>query len=148
MNAEVLVEVSQVNRRVKAAIEQARARTQARRQRTAEADKAYAVFLEQVATPVARQTANALKAAGLSFTVGTPGDSLRLSADRGRDDFIEFGLDTSGEEPEVVGRIRVTRGSRTMEETLPIKAGAAPSEIAEEDVLEFLVRALEPWLER
>jgi hypothetical protein len=148
MNEEALVEVSHVNRRVKAAIEQARTRTQTRRQRMAEAEKAYAVFLEQVATPVTRQLANALKAAGLSFTVGSPGDSLRLSADRGRDDFIEFGLDTSGDAPQVVGRVRVTRGSRTMEETLPIKAGAAPTEIGEEDVLEFLVRALEPWLER
>lgn len=142
------MEVSHVNRRLKAAIEQARARAQSRRQQTAEAERAYATFLEQVATPVTRQMANALKVAGLGFTVATPDGGLRLSADRGRDDFIEFDLDTSGPEPQVVGRVRVTRGSRTTDETQPVKAGASPAEIGEEDVLEFLLRELEPWLER
>jgi len=140
------VEVSHVNRRLKAAMEQARSRAQRRRQQTAEAETAFAAFLDQVATPVTRQVANALKVAGLGFTVATPGGGLRLSADRGRDDFIEFALDTSGDEPEVVGHARVTRGSRTSDDTLPVKSGAAPGEITEDDVLEFLLRALEPWL--
>jgi hypothetical protein len=140
------VEVSHVNRRLNIAMEQARARAQSRRQRTVEAEQAFLVFLEQVATPVARQMANALKVAGLAFTVATPERGLRLSADRGRDDFIEFGLDSSGDEPQVVGRVRVTRGSRTTDETLPVKTGASPADLTEEDVLEFLVRALEPWL--
>jgi hypothetical protein len=142
------VEVSHVNRRLKAALDQARTRAQSRRQRTAEAEKAYAGFLEQVATPVTRQMANALKAAGLNFTVATPEGGLQLSSDRGRDDFVAFGLDDSGAQPQVVGRVRVTRGSRTTDETMPVKAGAAPEDIGEEDVLEFLIRALEPWLER
>jgi hypothetical protein len=140
------VEVSHVNRRLKAAMEQARARAQARRQHTAEAEQGFAVFLEQVATPVSRQMANALKVAGMPFTLATPGGGVRLSADRGRDDFIEFGLDSSGDDPQVVGHVRLTRGSRTTDETLPVKAGAAPGEITEDDVLEFLLRALEPWL--
>ena len=140
------MEVSHVNRRLKAAIEHARVHAASRRQRTAEAEQAFAAFLEQVATPVTRQMANALKVAGLAFTVATPGGGVRLSADRGRDDFIEFGLDSSGDEPQVVGHVRLTRGSRTTDETLPVKAGAAPGEITENDVLEFLLRALEPWL--
>ena len=140
------MEVSHVNRRLKAAMEHARARVQSRRQRTAEAERDFAAFLEQVATPVTRQMANALKVAGLAFTVATPGGGVRLSADRGRDDFIEFGLDSSGDEPQIVGHVRLTRGSRTTDETLPVKAGAAPGAITEDDVLEFLLRALEPWL--
>jgi len=140
------VEVSHVNRRLKAAIDQARTRTQARRQRTAEAEQAFAAFLEKVATPVTRQMANALKAAGLGFTVASPDRGLRLSSDRGRDDYIEFALDTDGAEPQAVGRVRVTRGSRTSDETLPVKAGTAPEDLTDEDVLEFLLRALEPWL--
>jgi hypothetical protein len=142
------LEVSHVSRRLKIAIEVTRARAQQRRQRTAEVEKAFALFLEAVATPVTRQMANALKVAGIAFTVETPGGGLRLSADRGRDDFVEFALDTSGDRPEVVGRVSQARGSRTLDRTLPVKAGADPGAIGEEDVLEFLLVALEPWLER
>jgi hypothetical protein len=142
------VEVSQVRRRVQHAIGVARDRAQGRRQRTADAERAYQAFIRDVATPVTRQVENVLKAERYAFTVSTPGDGLRLAADRGRDDFIEFALDTGGDLPQVIGRVRRTRGSRTVEEEQPVKAGAAPDELTEEDVLEFLVHALEPWLER
>jgi hypothetical protein len=142
------LEVSQVNKRVQAAIERAKARAQARRTAAVSAEKAYAAFLETVATPVARQVANALKVAGINFTVGTPGGGLRLAAERGRDDYIELGLDTSGDQPQAVGRVSITRGSRTIDQIVPVKAGAAIEDLTDEDVLDFLVRALEPWLER
>jgi hypothetical protein len=142
------MEVSQVNKRVRSAIEDAKAKAQARRNASASADKAYAAFLESVATPIARQVANALKVAGVGFTLGTPGGGLRLAADRGRDDYIEFVLDTAGELPQASGRVSVTRGSRTLDEVRPIKPGTTIEELTEEDVLEFLVQALEPWLER
>ena len=142
------MEVSQVNKRLTIAIEQARARAQTRRQTAASAEKAYGVFLETLATPVARQVANALKVAGIAFTLGTPGGGLRLAADRGRDDFIEFVLDASGDMPQAAGRISLSRGSRTIDEVVPVKPGAVIEELTEDDVLDFLVRALEPWLER
>lgn len=142
------MEVSQVNKRVRSAIEDAKAKAQARRNAAASADKAYAVFLETVATPIARQVANALKVAGVGFTLGTPGGGLRLAADRGRDDYIEFVLDATGDVPQAAGRVSVSRGSRTLDETRPIKPGTAIEDLTEEDVLEFLVTALEPWLER
>ena len=142
------MEVSQVNKRVQNAIERARLRAQARRAANAAAEKAFAIFLETVATPVTRQVANALKVAGIAFTLGTPGGGLRLAADRGRDDYIEFVLDASGGLPQAAGRVSVTRGSRTIDEVVPIKPGTPIEDLTEEDVLEFLVRALEPWLER
>ena len=142
------MEVSDVRRRLQSAITAARQRTQSRRERVAEAEKAYQAFLGDVATPVMRPLANALKVEGHAFTLFTPGDSLRLSAERGRDDFIELRLDTSGASPQVLGRISHARGSRTIDEERPVKAGASPETITEEDVLEFLLQALEPWLER
>ena len=142
------MEVSQVNKRVQIAIEQARGRAQTRRHTAASADKAYALFLETVATPVTRQVANALKVAGIAFTLGTPGGGLRLAADRGRDDFIEFVLDASGDVPQAAGRVSVTRGSRTIDQVVPIKPATAIEDLTDEDVLDFLVGALEPWLER
>lgn len=142
------MEVSQVRRRLQAAIVAARERNQQRRQRTTDAERAYAVFLQEVATPVTRQLANALKTEGYSFTVFTPGDGLRLAADRGRDDFIDFTLDTESDPPQVVGRISRTRGSRTIDSERPIKPGTAPDALTDEDVLDFLMDAMGPWLER
>ena len=130
------------------AVEAARERAQRRRTSTAEAETSYAAFLQDVATPVARQVVNALKVEGYAFTLFTPGDGLRLASDRGRDDYIEFALDTASNTPQVVGRIRHTRGSRTIDEELPVKAGATPDAVTEEDVLAFLLDALGPWLER
>ena len=141
------VEVSAVRNRLRRAIEQARDQSQQHKQRVAEAERAYQAFLEDVATPLARQLANALKVEGYPFTVFTPGGGLRLASDRGREDFIEFALDSNAPRPEVVGRISRTRGSRTLEEERPVKAGAAPDAITDEDLLLFLLAALEPWLE-
>lgn len=142
------MEISQVRRRVQAAMAAARDRAQKRRQRATDAESAYDSFLTHVATPLVRQIANALNADGYAFTVSTPGRGLRLALDRGRDDFVELALDTNSDDPNVVGRIRRTRGSRTLEEERPVKPGAMPDQITENDVLEFFVNALEPWLER
>ncbi|MBI4265066.1 MAG: hypothetical protein HY657_11890 [Acidobacteria bacterium] len=142
------MEISTVRNRLMRAIDAARERGQQRRQRAAEAEQAYAVFLRDVATPVTRMLANALKVEGYAFTVFTPGGGLRLASDRGRDDYIEFALDTASATPQVVGRVSHTRGSRTLDEERPVRSGAAPDELSEEDVLAFLLEALEPWLER
>jgi hypothetical protein len=142
------VEVSEVRRQLKHAIDRAKARAQRKRNDAADAERAYATFLEEIATPTIRMLATALKAEGYPFTVSTPSGGLRLASDRGRDDYIELTLDGSGDKPTVVGRVRRTRGSRTLEDERPIKAGAAPQDLTEEDVLSFLVGALEPWLER
>src|SRR5688572_12943010 len=115
----------------------ARDRAQRRRQIAADAETAYDSFLTQVATPLVKQIANALNAEGYAFTVSTPGRGLRLALDRGRDDFIELGLETDGDEPAVIGRIRRTRGSRTLEEERPLKRGALPDQLSEQDVLDF-----------
>jgi len=142
------VEVSLARNRLNRAIEAARERAQQRRQRTTSAEGAYDTFLQEVATPVVRLVANTLKVENYAFTVFTPGGGLRLASDRGRDDYIEFALDTAADPPQVVGRISHTRGSRTLDEERPIKPGTPPEGLSEEDVLTFLLDALQPWLER
>ncbi|HEY7189139.1 MAG TPA: hypothetical protein VH436_21425 [Vicinamibacterales bacterium] len=137
-----------VRRRVQAALAAAREHSQQRRERVAEAETRYDQFLANVAVPLARQVVNVLKAEGRTFTVSTPGRSVRLEPDRGRDDFVEIALSTEADPPTVVGVIRYTRGSRTIDEERPVKSGAAPDQISEDDLLEFLVRALEPWIGR
>ena len=140
------METGLVRKRVLHAIAASKGRAETRRQRSSEAEREYTAFLETVAAPIARQVAAALKAEGYSFTVFTPGDGVRLALDRGRDDVIEFSLDSSGDRPQVIGRVSQTRGSRRLEEERPIKADASPSEITDEDVLEFVVQAIEAWL--
>ena len=126
----------------------ARERAKRKREEAATTESAYDSFLANVAVPLARQVAGSLKAEGYAFTVSTPGRGLRLALDRGQDDFVELALDSDAEPPTVTGRIRRTRGSRTLEEERPVKAGTSPDQLTEDDVLEFLVNALEPWLER
>lgn len=142
------MEVSEVRKQLKQAMDRAKARAQQKRQLTADAERAYAVFLDDIAVPTTRMLATALKAEGYAFTVSTPSGGLRLASDKGRDDYIELALDGSGARPSVVGRVRYTRGSRTVEDERPIKADAAPQDLTDNDVLMFLVGALEPWLER
>ncbi len=142
------MEIATVRNRLTRAIAAARERAQQRRERTAEAERAYQAFLEGVATPVARLVVNSLKAEGYSFTVFTPGGGLRLANDRGRDDFIEFGLDTASAPAQVVGHISRTYGSRTLSDERPVKPQTPPDALTDEDVLAFLLDALGPWLER
>ena len=142
------VEVSLVRNRLNRAIDVARERAQLRRQQTAATEHAYETFLQDVATPVTRLVANSLKVENYAFTVFTPGGGLRLASDRGRDDYVEFALDGSAEPPQVIGRISRARGSRTLDEERPIKPGIPPEELSEEDVLTFLLDALQPWLAR
>ena len=144
----IAVEIAAVRNRLNRAMDAAREHAQQRRDRTAEAERAYGQFLEQVAAPLTKQLANSLKAEGYAFTVFTPGGGLRLAADRGRDDYVEFALDSVSAPPHVVGRISRTHGSRTLSEERPLKPGTPPDALTDEDVLAFLLDALQPWLER
>ena len=141
------METSDVRRRVVETIDRARRSAADRRERTDQASREYAVFLEQVATPLFRQVANALKANAYHFTVFTPGGSVRLMSDRQAQDFVELSLDTSGEQPAVVGHTSRSRGSRVLETEQPIGSGPV-RDLTEEDVLRFLLAGLAPLLER
>lgn len=66
-------------------------------------------------------------------------------SDRGAEDFIELLLDTSGDEPRVLGRTSRSRGHRVLETE---QALGAPGTLSEEDVLTFLLKALESFVER
>ena len=126
----------------------ARERARQRREKSDEAERAYETFLDSLAAPLARQVVNAMRAEGVVFTLSTPGRGLRLSLETGRDDFVELALVTDVDQPYVAGRIRRTRGSRTLDEERPVKPGAGPQDVTEDDLLEFLLGALEPWLAR
>jgi len=147
-NQGMAVETGEVGRRLKIAVETARRSATDQRSRDQEAETAYDAFLHKVATPLAKQLVNVLKVEGIPFTVFTPAGGLRLSSDRNRDDYVELALERGEASLQVVGHVSRVRGSRTLAETLTIKEGVKVEALSEEDLLEFLLRVLRPWLER
>jgi hypothetical protein len=147
-NEGMAVETGEISRRLKIAVETARRSAAEQRSRDEAAQAAYDGFLQRVATPLAKQLVNVLKVEGMAFTMFTPAGGLRLSSDRNRDDYVELALEPGEADLQVVGHISRVRGSRTLAETLAIKEGVKVEALSEEDLLEFLLRALRPWLER
>ena len=141
------MEISDVRRRVVETVERARRTAAERRARIDESAREYAAFLDTVAVPLVRQVANVLKAQGFPFGVFTPSGSVRLASERSADDYIEISLDTSGEEPVIVGHSRRTRGRRIAEHERPI-GGPRIREVTDEQLLAFLLEELGPLVER
>jgi len=142
------VEISEVRRRLLAAIEKARRESAERRARTDAAARDYDTFLSQRAAPVFRQLAAALKAEGHQFKVFTPASSIRLAAERSTDEFIELSLDESSDPPAVIGRTTRGRGRRSTSSERTLKDGALIADLTDEDVLAFLLEEITRLVER
>ena len=119
----VEIEISELRQRLRPAVEERRKSTAERRAKLDEAAGAYTELLELTATPLVQMLANALRAEGHTFTVFTPNGGLRLALAKSADDFIEFALDTSQEEPFAALRVNRTRGRRVVQHERPSKAG-------------------------
>jgi hypothetical protein len=142
------MEVSDVRRRIRSAVEAARARGAERRARTDEASRAYDQFLEATAVPAFHIVANALTGEGHRFNVSTPGRAVRLSPERTSEDFIELSLDTDRDRPAVVIRSSRGRGRRTTVTERSVREDLPIAELADEDVLAVLLEELIPFIER
>ena len=141
------MEIADVKRRVQETIERARRASAERRTQSDQAAREYDEFLERAAIPIFRQVANVLRAQNHMFSVFTPGGSVRLMSDRAGEDYIEIVLDTSGERPVVAGHTSRVRGRRITESERPLAAKAI-RDLTEEDVLGFLLKELEPFVEK
>ena len=141
------MEVSVLRKRLGDTIDTAKRTAAARRARAEEASRNYATFLDTVAIPLFRQVANVLKASGYSFTVFTPSGGVRLASDRAAEDYIELSLDTSGDAPLVIGTSSRARGRRIIENERAI-AEQTVTHLTEEHLLTYLLKELEPFVER
>ena len=141
------MEVSDVRRRLRGAIENARRRGQERRARSEAAAREFETFLPQVAVPVFHTAASALAAEGYRFTVATPAESVRLASETRPEDYLELVLDP-GDPPQVLGRVSRGRGRRHVSSERPLDPAKTPGELTEDDVLAFLVAEIEPFVER
>jgi hypothetical protein len=139
------MEISVVRKRLTETIERAKKHAADRRGRSDQASRDFEVFLQKVAVPLFRQVANALKADGYAFTVFTPSGSVRLMSDRSAEDYIELTLDTADDPPRVMGQISRTRGRRVIDAE---RAIGTPDALTEDQLLDFLVKELEAFVER
>jgi hypothetical protein len=142
------MEVPEVRRRLRIAIESARRLAQERRARSDQATRDYELFLRERAVPLFHTAAAALVAEGHRFKVFTPAESVRLASESSADDFIELALDTSFDPPVVIGHTSRGRGRRLIATEQPLKEGTPVDQLTEEDILDFLVRELAPFVER
>lgn len=142
------MDIPDVRRRLRAAIERARRDAAARRERSDAAAREYETFLDQHALPAFRLFSSALSGEGHRFIVFTPAGSVRLASERSSDDFIELVLDTAADPPRVVGRVSRGRGRRMVTSERPVRESAAVSDLNAEDVLEFLLTEIVPFVER
>ena len=141
------METSVLRKRLADTVEAAKRTAAERRARAEAAARDYSQFLDLVAVPLFRQVANVLKASGYSFTVFTPTGSVRLMSDKASEDYIELSLDTSADQPMVIGRSSHARGRRVIENERAI-AEQTVANLTEDHVLNYLLKELEPFVER
>ena len=141
-----MIETSEVRRRLRSAIEQARSNAAARRERSDAAARDYEQFLATIAVPVVQQFANVLSAEGHHFHLATPAGSVRLTSASSSEDYVEILLDTSQDPPEVIGRTSHGRGRRLVASERPVRDQTAVSELNEEDVLAFMLTEIVPFV--
>jgi hypothetical protein len=142
------MEVSDVRRRIRTAIETARARAVERRARNDEAVRDYEQFLDGIAVPAFHRVASALTGEGHRFNVITPAGTVRLSPERTAEEFIELTLDTDRDRPAVVVRSARGRGRRMVSSERVLRQDLPIRELAEEDVVAVLIDEAIPFIER
>lgn len=141
------METSVVRKRLSDTIDKAKRTAAARRVKADEAARVYAQFLDTIAVPLFKQVANVLKVSGYNFSVFTPAGGVRLMSDRNTEDYIELSLDATADEAMVVGTSSRSRGRRVIEHEQAI-AEQTVANLTEEHLMQYLLKELEPFVER
>jgi hypothetical protein len=141
-----MVEVSEVRKRLLATIERAKRTAGERRVEADAAQRDYDRFLAETAVPVFKKFGISLRALGYPFALSTPEGSVRLVSERSASDFLEVDLDTSRRPAAVVGRSVFARGRELRSAERQLREGASIAELTDEDVLEFLLAEIEPYV--
>lgn len=142
------LDIGEVRRQVRLAIEAARRDASAHRAQVDEAGKAFEALLEQVAIPLFRQFTSALRSEGLLFRVVTPAGSARIEAERSADNFVEIALDAARRPVALVLRRSYTRGHHTSTDDLVVQEGADLSSVSPSRLLPLLLESFAPFIER
>lgn len=141
----VMSDLSDLRRRVRQALQDAKQSGAKRRAARDEASRAWDAALSQQVTPLMRDFASVLTAEGLAFRIDTPAGVARLVSERSPDDYIEVALEDADEEeaPEVVGRSVRARGRQSV--TVVEEPLGPPTELTTDRLTAFLLQAISPW---
>lgn len=142
------METSDVRRRLRSAIEQARRRAADRRGVSDEASRVWAERLPDAVVPGFQAVLNALSGEGFKFGLSTPGQSARLSPERSSGEFVEMALDTTGELPAVIVRSTRGRGNRTIESERVVAEGPEIATLTSDAVISVVIEEIVPLIER
>jgi hypothetical protein len=142
------MEVSDVRRRLRGAIEQAKRRAADRRGVVDEASRVWAERLPDAVVPACHAVHNALTGEGFRFSVSTPGETARLSPERSSAEFVEIALDTNREPPAVVVRSTRGRGNRTIASERIVAEGPEIAALTQDAIVGVLIEEIVPFIER
>lgn len=143
-----VMEVSEIRRRLRRGIDDARQRQVDRRALVADTTRAYERILESIAIPVFQTLASALTAEGHRFKIETPLGVVRLARERNSAERLELALDTDREMPAVVLRSVRGRGSRMVAAEEIVAEGSEIADISDSNLVDAVVAQLIPFLER
>lgn len=142
------METSDVRRRLRGAIEQAKRRAADRRAVADEASQIWTQRLPEAVVPAFQSVLNVLSGDGFKFNLSTPGGIARLSPERSSAEFVEVALDTTRELPAVIVRSTRGRGNRTIESERVVAEGPEIAELTEDAVIGVLIDEIVPFIER
>lgn len=141
-----MVHTGDVRKRVLRAIEEARRVARDRRAQAAAAEGEGAHALANVVTPVFKTVASALTAEGYAFKVTTPSRAVRMEVSP--QDFIEITMDTNRTPPALLGRVSRAWGRRVLVEELVVREAPELGTLSEDDVLDWTLAQIGPFVER
>ena len=142
------MDVGDIRKHVRRTIAEARRAAAERREQVAAAEQDGARVLADVVAPLFTQLAAALKSEGYRFRVLTPAGAVRLAAESSADDYIEVTLDTTRDPPALAARTSRTRGRRVLVDEATLREAADIGSLTAEDLLEFSLAQLSPFLGR
>ena len=143
------MEISDVRRRTRDAIEQWKRQSAERRARQDAAARAWSAVLTRVVVPVTQQISQVLRAEGYPVQVFTPADRVRISAERSGEDYVELSLETDGSDAVLVAHSSRQRGRETIaDERVLVRGAEAIAALRDEELLDYLLESLARVLER
>ena len=104
-------------------------------------------LLRTVVVPMFKTVAEALKVEGYAFRISTPVDSVRISVEGSGENFIEMIFDSAYDQLALRGRVSRLRGRQVLVDERIISAGSELSLLEDEQVLEFLLAELQPFVD-
>ena len=142
------IDLGEVRRQLRLAIEAAKRDAAAHRRDADEAAASFAFLLEHVAVPLFRQFTSALRAEGLLFRVVTPAGAVRIEAERSADNFLELSLAAAQRPIALLLRRGYTRGHHVYTDDRVMAEGADFSGVTPANLLAALLDAATPFIER